>query len=45
MQSTHLIETCAHGMNKDLVCKEVETKCINIIKQYKNILVILQKKT
>ena len=31
------IETYAYGMNKDLVCKNEEIKCNNIIKQYKNV--------
>ena len=33
-----LIETYAHGISKDLVCKKGEITCNNIIKQYKNIL-------
>ena len=37
MQSIDSIETYAYGMNKDLVCKEKEIKCNNIIKQYKNV--------
>ena len=36
MQSIDLIETYAYGMKKDLVGKK-EVKCINIIKQYKNV--------
>ena len=35
MQSIHLIETYAYGMNKDLICKTEQTKCSNIIKQRK----------
>ena len=37
MQSIDSTETCAYGMNKDLVFKKEETKCNNIIKQYKNV--------
>ena len=37
MQSIDLMETYAHGSSKDLVCKKENTKCSNIIKQYKNI--------
>ena len=37
IQSIHLIETYAYGMNKDLVCKKEEIECNNTIKQYKNI--------
>ena len=37
MQSTHLIETCAYGTNKNLLCKKEEIKCNNIIKQCKNV--------
>ena len=37
MQSFDSIETYAYGVNKDLVCKKVEIKCNNIIKQYKNV--------
>ena len=37
MQSIDLIETYAYGMKKDLVGKKEEVKCINIIKQYKNV--------
>ena len=36
-QSIDSIETYAHGMSKDLVCKEEEIKFNNIIKQYKNV--------
>ena len=32
MQTIDLIETCAHGMNKDLLFKKEEIKCNNIIK-------------
>ena len=31
-----LVEMCAYGMKKDLVCKKEKIKCSNIIKQYKN---------
>ena len=31
------IETYAHWTSKDLVCKNEEIKCNNIIKQYKNV--------
>ena len=37
MQSTDSVETYAHGTSKDLVYKKEESKCNNIIKQYKNI--------
>ena len=37
MQSTDLIETCAYGTNKNLLCKKEEIKCNNIIKQCKNV--------
>ena len=37
IQSINSIETYAHGMSKNVVCKEKEIKCNNIIKQYKNI--------
>ena len=36
MQSIHLIETYAYGMNEDLICQKEEINCNNIIKQYKN---------
>ena len=36
MQSIDSIETYAYGTNKDLVSEKEETKCNNIIKQYKN---------
>ena len=35
MQSIDLIEACAYGTSKYLVCKKEEMKCKNIIKQYK----------
>ena len=35
MQSIYLIKTYAYGMSKDLVSEKEETKCKNIIKQYK----------
>ena len=38
IQSIDSIETYAHGMSKDLVCKKKEIKCNNIMKQYKNVL-------
>ena len=37
IQSSDLIETYAHGMGKDQVCKKKEIKCNNIIKQLKNL--------
>ena len=37
MQSIDSIEIYAHGMNEDLVYKQKEIKCNNIIKQYKNV--------
>ena len=37
MQSIDSIETYEYGSTKDLVCEEEETKCNNIIKQYKNV--------
>ena len=37
IQLIDLIKTYAHGTSKDLVYKEKEIKCNNIIKQYKNI--------
>ena len=37
IQSIDLIETYTHGTSEDLVCKEKENKCNNIIKQYKNV--------
>ena len=47
MQPIDSIETCACGMNKDLVCKKEEIKCNDIINQYEKCLtlIILQKKT
>ena len=44
IQSIDSVETCAYGTSKDLVSKREETKCNNIIKQYKNDWT-LQKKT
>ena len=35
MQSIDLMEACAYGTSKYLVCKKEEMKCKNIIKQYK----------
>ena len=37
IQSIDSMETYAHGTSKDLVRKKEETKCSNIIKQYKNV--------
>ena len=37
MKSIDLIEKYAYGMNKDLVCQKEDIKCINTIKQYRNI--------
>ena len=37
IQSIDSIETYVYGMSKDLVCKKVEIKCNNTIKQYKNV--------
>ena len=36
IQSIDSIETCAYRRSKDLVSKKEESKCRNIIKQYKN---------
>ena len=36
IQSINSVETYAYGTSKDLGCKKEETKCNNIIKQYKN---------
>ena len=36
MQSIDSIEIYAYGTSKDLVSKQEEIKCNNIIKQYKN---------
>ena len=36
IQSIDSVETYAYGTSKDLVYKKDETKCNNIIKQYKN---------
>ena len=38
MQSVDLIETYAYGRCKDLISEKEETKCNNIIKQYKKCL-------
>ena len=35
IQSINFIETCAYEMSIELVCKKEETKCNNMIKQYK----------
>ena len=35
MQSIDLIEACAYGTSKYLICKKEEIKCKHIIKQYK----------
>ena len=37
MQSIDSIETYAHGMSKDLICKKEKIKRISIIKQYENV--------
>ena len=37
MQSTDSTETYAYRMNKNLLCKEEEIKCDNILKQYKHV--------
>ena len=37
MQSIDSIEKYVYGRNKDLVCKEGESKCNNIIKQFENV--------
>ena len=37
MQSIDSIQTYAHGVNKNLVCKKEENKYNNVIKQYKNV--------
>ena len=36
MKSIDSIEAYVYRMKKDLVCKEEEIKCNNIMKQYKN---------
>ena len=36
MQSIDLIEIYAYGSSKGLISEKEETKCNNIIKQYKN---------
>ena len=47
MQRIDTIETYAYGTSKDQVSEKEETKCNNIIKQYKkcSTLIILQRKT
>ena len=37
MQSVDSIKTYSNGKNKNLLCKKEESKCNNIIKQYKNV--------
>ena len=37
MQSIDSTETYTYGTSKDLVCKEEEIKCKNVIKQCKNV--------
>ena len=37
MQSIDSIETYTYGTKKDLVIGKEDTKCNNIIKQYKNV--------
>ena len=37
IQPIDSIETYAYGTSKDIVCKKLEIKCNNIIKQYKNV--------
>ena len=41
IQSMDSIETYTYGMNKDLVYKKEEFKCINIIKQYEKQLTMM----
>ena len=36
MQTIDLIETYAHGMSKDLICKKEKIKGVSITKQDKN---------
>ena len=36
MQWFDSLETYAHGTSQNLVCKKEETKCSNVIKQYKH---------
>ena len=36
MQSTDSTETYVYRMNKNLLCKEEQIKCDNILNQYKN---------
>ena len=45
MQSIDSIGTYAYGTSKDLVSEKEEIKCDNIIKQHRNDLMMLQKKT
>ena len=45
MQSIESIGTYAYGTSKDLVSEKEEIKCDNIIKQHRNDLMMLQKKT
>ena len=45
MQSIDSIGTYAYGTSKDLVSEKEEIKCDNIMKQHRNDLMILQKKT
>ena len=40
IQSIDSTETYAYGTSEKLTCKKEETKCNNIIKQYKNIIQI-----
>ena len=46
MQSIDLMETYAHGMSKELICKKEKTKDVSITKQDKKwlTLMMLQKK-
>ena len=37
MQSIYSIETYAHRMSEDLVCKKEEITCNKIINQYNNV--------
>ena len=37
MQSITAIETYAHGMSEDLICKKEKIKRISVIRQYKNV--------
>ena len=45
MQSVDSIGTYAYGTSKGLVSEKEEIKCDNIIKQHRNDLMMLQKKT